>query len=56
MRYKVRTSINEWDLLRLYPDYAPDTDVREFHHTYEENKDLEKTTKDDADEYMSVPW
>ena len=33
MRYKVRTSINEWDLLRLYPDYAPDTDVREFHHT-----------------------
>ena len=56
MRYKVRTSINEWDLLRLYPDYAPDTDVREFHHTYEENKDLEKTTKDDADEYTSVPW
>ena len=56
MRYKVRTSINEWDLLRLYPDYAPDTDVREFHHTYEENKDLEKTTKDDADDYTSVPW
>ena len=56
MRYKVRTSINEWDLLRLYPDYAPDTDVREFHHTYEENTDLEKTTKDDADEYTSVPW
>ena len=56
MRYKVRTSINEWDLLRLYPDYAPDTDVRAFHHSYEENKDLEKTTKDDADEYTSVPW
>ena len=56
MRYKVRTSINEWDLLRLYPNYAPDTHVREFHHSYEENKDLEKTTKDDADEYMSVPW
>ena len=56
MRYKVRTSINEWDLLRLYPDYAPDTDVREFHHSYEENTDLEKTTKDDADEYTSVPW
>ena len=56
MRYKVRTSINEWDLLRLYPDYAPDTHVREFHHSYEENKDLEKTTKDDADEYTSVPW
>ena len=56
MRYKVRTSINEWDLLRLYPDYAPDTHVREFHHSYEENTDLEKTTKDDADEYTSVPW
>ena len=56
MRYRVRASINEWDLLRLYPDYAPDTHVREFHHSYEENKDLEKTTKDDADEYTSVPW
>ena len=56
MRYKVRASVNEWDLRRLYPDYAPETDVQEFHHSYEENTDLEKTTKDDSDEYMSVPW
>ena len=56
MRYKVRASVNEWDLRRLYPDYAPETDVQEFHHSYEENTDLEKTTKDDADEYMTVPW
>ena len=56
MRYKVRASVNEWDLRRLYPDYAPETDVQEFHHSYEENTDLEKTTKEDADEYMTVPW
>ena len=53
MRYRVRTSINEWDLRRLYPDYAPDTAVQEFHHSYEENTDLEKTTKDDTD---NLPW
>ena len=50
MRYRVRASINEWDLRRLYPNYAPVTDVREFHHSYEENTDLEKTTKDDEDD------
>lgn len=50
MRYKVRASINEWDLRRLYPDYAPETAVREFHHSYEENTDLERTTSDNADE------
>ena len=40
MRYKVRASINEWDLLRLYPDYSPETEGDEFRHTYEENVDL----------------
>ena len=49
MRYRVRTSINEWDLLRLYPDYNPQTDVHEFRHTYEEYPDL----KDNADDSRS---
>ena len=49
MRYKVRASINEWDLRRLYPDYSPETEGDEFRHTYEENVDLERESKDDAE-------
>ena len=49
MRYKVRASINEWDLLRLYPDYSPETEGDEFRHTYEENADLERESKDEDD-------
>ena len=49
MRYKVRASINEWDLLRLYPDYRPETEGEEFRHSYEENVDLERESKDDDD-------
>ena len=51
MRYKVRASINEWDLRRLYPDYSPETEGDEFHHTYEENLDLERESKDDANDF-----
>lgn len=50
MRYKVRSAINEWDLLRLYPDYRPETVVTPFQHTYEEIRELEKETKDEGDE------
>ncbi len=49
MRYKVRSSINQWDLLRYYPDYVPETEGDEFRHKYEENVDLERESKDDAD-------
>ena len=49
MRYKVRASINQWDLLRYYPDYVPETEGDEFRHEYEENVDLERESKDDAD-------
>ena len=48
MRYKVRASINEWDLRRLYPDYKPETDVQEFRHDYQENPDLERASKEDG--------
>ncbi len=48
MRYKVRASINEWDLLRIYPDSIPDTVGGEFHHAYQENTDLERESRDDA--------
>ena len=50
MRYRVRAAINEWDLLRIYPDYSPETNVHEFRHTYAENPDLERTTRDEADD------
>ena len=49
MRYKVRAAINEWDLLRLYPDSSPETEGAEFHHAYEENADLERDSKDDSE-------
>ena len=49
MRYKVRSSINQWDLLRYYPDYVPETEGDEFRHKYEENVDLERESKDDAE-------
>lgn len=49
MRYKVRASINEWDLLRLYPHSRPEIEGSEFRHEYEENADLERETKDDAE-------
>lgn len=49
MRYNVRAAINEWDLLRLYPDAQPDTESDEFRPGYEENPDLERETRDDAD-------
>ena len=46
MRYKVKAAINEWDLLRLYPDSRPDTEGDEFRHTYEEDADLKKESED----------
>lgn len=47
MRYKVRSAINEWDLLRLYPNSQPETEETEFHFGYEENTDLEKEAQDE---------
>ena len=50
MRYQVRAAINEWDLRRLYPDSRPETEGDEFRPTYEENVDLERESKDHADD------
>jgi hypothetical protein len=40
MRQYVRAWINEWDLVRLDPDYAPSTAVRELGSDYREDPDL----------------
>ena len=47
MRYQIRSAINEWDLLRLYPDSRPETEEREFRHQYSEIPDLEAETQGD---------
>ena len=49
MRYKVRSAINEWDLLRLRPGYLPDIEAQEFQHDYGEDSDLEKPAVDNAE-------
>ncbi len=46
MRYKVRSAINEWDLLRLRPGYRPEIEAQEFQHDYGEDSDLEKPAAD----------
>ncbi len=49
MRYKVRASINEWDLLRFYPGSSPEIEGAEFRLDYAENADLERESRDDAE-------
>jgi RimJ/RimL family protein N-acetyltransferase len=41
MRQYVRAWINEWDLLRLDPEYRPETEVAEIRSDYREDLDLE---------------
>jgi hypothetical protein len=41
MRQYVRAWINEWDLVRLYPDYRPETEMVEVPSDYSEDPDLE---------------
>jgi hypothetical protein len=50
MRYKIRASINEWDLLRLVPDSCPETEEIEFRFRYDEVPELEKEVKDEVRE------
>ena len=50
MRYRIRAAVNEWDLRRIYPDHNPETQMDEYHPSYEENPDLERISKDHDDE------
>ena len=47
MRYMVRAAINEWDLLRIYPNHSPQIVGEEYRPTYEEHVELERESKDD---------
>jgi hypothetical protein len=48
MRQYVRRWINEWDLLRLYPDYRPAVVSEAFWLDYAEDPDLERPTEGDG--------
>ncbi|GLI01544.1 BREX system ATP-binding domain-containing protein [Phytohabitans aurantiacus] len=43
MRQYVRAWINEWDLVRLYPDFQPETEVVDVPSDYREDPDLERS-------------
>lgn len=45
IRSHVRRSINEWDLLRLYPGAGVHTEEQELHPTYTEDEALEQPTE-----------
>ena len=47
MRYKIRATINEWDLLRLFPGSHPETEATEFRHSYDEVRELEEEVSED---------
>jgi hypothetical protein len=50
MRQYVRRWINEWDLLRLYPDYRPSMVAEHVDFDYAEDPDLEREGGDDTPE------
>jgi BREX system ATP-binding protein BrxC/D len=54
IRQYVRRWINEWDLLRLYPDYAPHTVVAELPVDYSVRPELEASEEILADRGESV--
>lgn len=51
MRQYVRAWINEWDLVRLDPQYRPDTEVAEVAHDYREDDALTSDTAGEGMEY-----
>jgi hypothetical protein len=46
MRQYVRAWINEWDLVRLDPQYRPDTEIVDLGHDYREDESLEVAAED----------
>lgn len=46
MRQNIKKWITEWDLMRLYPDYKPNTEVKDIGPIFGENPDLEAPSED----------
>jgi hypothetical protein len=53
IRQYVRRWINEWDLARLYPEYAPDTVVADLPVDYSERPELEAAEEGSSDDSPS---
>ena len=50
MRYKVRAAINEWDLMRLYPNSRPETEGTDYRPGYHEDPGLTREGENEADD------
>ena len=50
MRYKVRAAINEWDLMRLYPNSRPETEGIDYRPGYHEDPELTREGENEADD------
>ena len=50
MRYKVRAAINEWDLMRLYPNSRPETEGIDYRPGYHEDPELTRESENEADD------
>ena len=50
MRYKVRAAINEWDLMRLYPNSRPETEGIDYRLGYHEDPELTREGGNEADD------
>ena len=50
MRYKVRAAINEWDLMRLYPNSRPETEGIDYRPGYHEDPELTREDGNEADD------
>ena len=48
MREYVRRWINEWDLVRLEPDFRPSTEVTPFIFDYSDDEDLSAPMEEDV--------
>ena len=53
MRYKVRAAINEWDLMRLYPNARPETEGVDYRPGYQEDPELVREAENEADDTRS---
>ena len=50
MRYKVRAAINEWDLMRLYPNSRPETEGIDYRLGYHEDPELTQERENETDD------
>jgi hypothetical protein len=55
IRQHIKRWINTWDLVRLFPDYQPDIQVKEIQQNYAEDPDLEKRADETGKDPIRAP-